>query len=55
MIKFLDSYTINKLNKEFTNSWTNDYFVWNLSSKTVAPIMHYYYKNIIKVINKLIR
>jgi hypothetical protein len=55
MIKFLESYTINKLNKEFTNAWTNDYFVWNLSSKTVAPIMHYFYRNIIKVINKLTR
>jgi hypothetical protein len=53
IIKFLDSYTIRKLNKEFGNSWSNEYFVWNLSSEKVAPIMHYFYKNIIKVINKL--
>ena len=53
-IKILDSYTIKKLNKDFGNAWTNEYFVWNLSSDKVAPIMHYFYKNIIKVINKLI-
>ena len=52
IIKFLDSYTINKLNKEFTNNWSNDYFIWNTNN---APIMQYFYKSIIKVLNKMIR
>jgi hypothetical protein len=54
-IELLNSYSIKKLNKEFTNNWSNDYLVWNLSDENVAPIMHYFYKAIIKVINKLIR
>jgi hypothetical protein len=52
VIKFLDSYTINKLNKEFTNNWSNEYFIWNTID---APIMQYFYRSIIKVINKMIR
>ena len=51
IINFLDSYTINKLNKEFTNNWSNDYFIWNTEH---APNMQYFYKSIIKVINNLI-
>jgi hypothetical protein len=52
VINFLDSYTIKKLNKEFTNNWSNDYFIWNTKD---APIMQYFYRSIIKVINKMIR
>jgi hypothetical protein len=51
-IKYIDSYTINKLSKEFTNNWSNDYFVFN---KDIAPILHHFYNSIIPVINKLIR
>jgi hypothetical protein len=52
--KNLDSYTINKLNKEFTNGWSTNNFVWNLSDKNVAPLMHTFYKSIIGVLNKFI-
>jgi hypothetical protein len=51
-LTFLDSYTIDKLNKEFTNHWSYDHFVWNSSS---APIMQYFYKSIMKVMNKMNR
>lgn len=53
VIKYFDSYTINKLNKEFTNNWSHHYFIWDLSDK--APILHHFYSSIINVINKLIR
>ena len=51
-IDYLDSYTINKLNKEFTNNWSPNYFVWN---HTDAPILQYFYKSITKVITKLVQ
>ena len=52
VIDFFDSYTINKLNKEFTNNWSNHYFIWNTPD---APILQHFYKSIIHVINKMIR
>ena len=42
-ISFIDSYTINKLNKEFTNKWHDKHIIWN--SKHV-PILEYYYKKL---------
>ena len=54
-INYFNSYTINKLNKEFTNNWSTNNFVWNLSNKEIAPIMHKFYKSIFSVLNKFIR
>jgi hypothetical protein len=49
-IIYLNSYTINKLNKDFTNNWSINYFVWNNKE---APILQYFYKSITKIINRL--
>jgi hypothetical protein len=54
-INFIDSYTIKKLNKEFTNNWSNNNFVWNLSDEKIAPLMHNFYKSIFGVLNMFIR
>jgi hypothetical protein len=49
-ISILNSYTLTKLNKEFTNNWTSNYLIWNSPD---APILQYYYKSIIKIIKKI--
>lgn len=54
-IKYLNSYTINKLNKEFSNNWSNNHLIWNSISSDVAPILNHYYKLILKIIKKLSR
>jgi len=53
-IKMLDSYTIDKLNKEFKNGWSTNNFVWNISDEDTAPIMHIFYKSIIGVLKNFI-
>ena len=53
-INIINSYTIRKLNKEFTNNWSNNIFVWKLSDKKVAPLMYNFYKSIDEVFKNLI-
>ena len=54
-IRYLNSYTINKLNKEFTNNWSIDHLIWNVISPEIAPILNYYYRSIFKVVKKMSR
>ena len=54
-IKYLNSYTINKLNKEFSNNWSIDHFIWNTILPDNAPILNHYYRLILKVIKKMSR
>ena len=39
----INSYTINKLHKEFTNKWHNKHIIWNSNH---VPILEYYYKKL---------